>query len=130
MEEISANSEQFCELDVVLMTKTGQIIVFECKSGSMESDVGKSREYTAYVLGGVYGKPVFVSLLLHNEVMYKELLELDMKETCKETQGEINLLDNYKNMKEAINSAMRAGMDICCMDTMKSDLKRVFQFLL
>lgn len=130
MEEISNNSEQFCELDVVLMTKTGQIIVFECKSGSMESDVGKSREYTAYVLGGVYGKPVFVSLLLHNEVMYKELLELDMKETCKETKGEINLLDNYKNMKDAINSAMRVGMDICCMDTMKSDLKRTFQFLL
>lgn len=51
------------ELDIVLLSNTGKIINFECKSGSMKSDNAKSHNYTTYRLGGVFGMPILLSPL-------------------------------------------------------------------
>lgn len=55
------------ELDIVLLTDTGKIINFECKSGGMKGDNAKSHNYTTYRLAGVFGMPVLLSPLYENE---------------------------------------------------------------
>lgn len=116
---------QFCELDAVLLSKSGQLIVFECKSGSMESEVAKAREYTAYVLGGVYGKPVLVTPLTADEI--KKLVGESEKE---ERKNKKDKKDEYKYILKSIRAAGRAGLDICCIDTMKQDIKDKFEYVL
>ena len=112
---------QFCELDAVLLSKSGQLIVFECKSGSMESEVAKAREYTAYVLGGVYGKPVLVTPLTSEEI--KKLVGKLGKKEEKED-------DEYKYILQAIRAAGRSGLDVCCINTMEQDIKDKFEYVL
>lgn len=105
--------DSFCQLDMVLLMKSGQIVVFECKSGGMDSATGKAREYTAYELGGVYGKPVLVT----------PYLEADIDQA---------IYDKYKDLKptKTLEAACRAGLDVCCLDTMRKDLEQIFQDLL
>ncbi len=55
------NSRTTDEFDTMILTKTGQLIVFECKSGSMDGDVAKSTKYSTYAIGGVYGAPILVT---------------------------------------------------------------------
>lgn len=101
--------DAFCQLDLVLLLKSGQIVCFECKSGNMESDNGKAREYTAYVLGGVYGKPVLITPLRNSDF-------------CCDAQKL-----EYKNIIRAINAANRAGLDICWLDCLAEDIKKIFE---
>ena len=49
------------EFDIALLTRTGQLIIIECKSGKMSGDVGKSTKYSTYAAAGVYGLPVLVT---------------------------------------------------------------------
>lgn len=63
-----SGSRNFCQLDLMLLLKSGQVVVFECKSGNMDSVNAKSREFTAYALSGVYGKPVLVVPLLSQDI--------------------------------------------------------------
>lgn len=56
------------ELDIVLLTDTGKIINFECKSGGMKGDNAKSHNYTTYRLAGVFGMPVLLSPLYETEI--------------------------------------------------------------
>lgn len=61
-------NNEFCEFDVLLVTTSGQIVFFECKSGKMKSENAKARNYTAYAVGGVYGKPILITPLLQEEI--------------------------------------------------------------
>ncbi len=56
------------ELDIAVLTKTGQLVVFEVKSGDMSGDVAKSTKYTTYAIAGVYGKPVLLTPLLESQL--------------------------------------------------------------
>ncbi len=56
------------ELDIAVLTKTGQLVVFEVKSGDMSGDVAKSTKYTTYAIAGVYGKPVLLMPLLKSQL--------------------------------------------------------------
>lgn len=56
------------ELDIAVLTKTGQLVVFEVKSGDMSGDVAKSTKYTTYAIAGVYGKPVLLTPLLKDQL--------------------------------------------------------------
>ncbi|MCS6930250.1 MAG: hypothetical protein NZM43_12245 [Saprospiraceae bacterium] len=56
------------ELDIVVLTRTGQLVVFEVKSGEMSGDVAKSTKYTTYAIAGVYGKPVLLTPLLKEQI--------------------------------------------------------------
>lgn len=55
------------EIDIALLTDTGKIINFECKSGGMEGDNAKSTKYTTYRLSGVFGMPILMSPLYKDE---------------------------------------------------------------
>ncbi|MCB0556730.1 MAG: hypothetical protein KDD02_24505, partial [Phaeodactylibacter sp.] len=59
--------EQIDEIDIAILTKTGQLVVFEVKSGDMSGDVAKSTKYTTYAIAGVYGKPVLLTALLKHQ---------------------------------------------------------------
>lgn len=61
------NKKQTDEIDIILLTKTGQLVVFEAKSGSMSGDEAKSTHYTTYAIAGVYGKPVLLTALLRDQ---------------------------------------------------------------
>jgi hypothetical protein len=60
--------KQIDEFDIIILTKQGQIINFECKSGMMDSDVAKSTKYSTYAIAGVYGLPILITPLLGNEL--------------------------------------------------------------
>lgn len=55
------DNSQIDEFDILLLTKSGQIINFECKSGGMSGDNAKSTKYSTYAIAGVYGLPILIS---------------------------------------------------------------------
>jgi len=91
------------EFDVILMNKYGQITIFEAKSGIMSGDVAKSTKYSTYAVGGVYGMPILITPL---------------------TAGEINQGDFFNdNIKKAIYSAKRAGLEVWGVDEITERIK-------
>lgn len=62
------NNTQIDEFDVLLLTKNGKLMVFECKSGSMHRDIAKSTNYSTYAVSGVYGLPILITPLLQAEI--------------------------------------------------------------
>jgi hypothetical protein len=87
------------EFDILLLTKTGQLYNFECKSGGMSGDVAKSTKYSTYAIAGVYGKPILITPLIQTEI-----------------DSYTNLSDEYKYIKSAIRSAKRATLEVWGID--------------
>lgn len=111
--EVNEKNEngKFCEFDVVLLTKTGQIVIFECKTGLVKSEVTKSRMYTAYAAGGVYGMPILIP----------PYLSYDNKREVQ--QGEKGV---WKKMKDTRNAALRSQMPVWHLDEIEEKLKDLF----
>lgn len=65
------------ELDIALLSSTGKLINFECKTGGMEGDNAKSHNYTTYRLSGVFGMPILISPLLDTEIDNKKIEKFD-----------------------------------------------------
>lgn len=89
------------ELDIVVLTKTGQLVVFEVKSGDMSGDVAKSTKYTAYAIAGVYGKPVLLTPLLKSQLSDLVKLSDDWA---------------YRASASAAHAAHRAQLPILALD--------------
>ena len=105
------------EFDIALLTKNGKFMIFECKSGSMKGDVAKSTKYSTYAVSGVYGLPILITPLL-----YKEIEALRKKTLPQEYQY---LKDNlYKNIRQSINSAIRAGLEVWGLDKIEEKIKK------
>lgn len=96
-----AGKKQIDELDIAILTKTGQFAVFEAKSGDMESDVAKSTKYTTYAIAGVYGKPILLTPLLKDQIMILDDLNTD---------------PIYKASASAVRAARRAQLPIIALD--------------
>lgn len=111
----NSNSDRFCQLDMVLLLNSGQMVVFECKSGGMDSTNAKAREYTAYALGGVYGKPVLVTPILKSDFKNNTI-----------SLGDKYDKDIYDNIVKALRAAERAGLDVCYLDSLDEDIKHIF----
>lgn len=109
---IAYGRDNFCEFDIVLLMQTGQMVVFECKSGTMESNNAKAREYTTYAIGGVYGKPVLITPLDKDEVK-------NIKHIKKSN-------DTYKYIYEAIGAAERANLEIYGLDEIGKKIEQLF----
>jgi hypothetical protein len=87
------------EFDILLLTKTGQLINFECKSGSMSGDNAKSTNYSTYAISGVYGLPILIT-------------------------PQIDKIDKInKNITTAVNAAERANLDIWYLEEIEEKLK-------
>lgn len=101
------NEEQIDELDMVLLTKSGQFVIFECKSGTMSGDNAKSNKYTTYAIGSVYGKPILITPFT--------------KSLLKNIPHRV-----YDPIKTAIKSAERAKMEVWGIDEISARLKNLF----
>lgn len=112
---LKGKEDKFCEFDVVLLTKTGQAVIFECKSGVIDSDVAKSRMYTAYAAGGVYGTPILIPAYLS----YDETFVDNAGKTRKD-------LTVWGKMKITRDAALRSQMDVWFLDKMEEQLEDLF----
>ena len=120
--EDRTSEKEIDEFDIALLTKNGKFMIFECKSGGMEGDVAKSTNYSTYAVSGVYGKPILITPLLQ-----KEIEAIRKKSTLSEKyKDEFEYLqdDLYKTIRQAINSAIRAGLDVWGLDKIEDKLKK------
>lgn len=93
------------ELDIALLTDTGKIINFECKSGGMKGDNAKSNKYTTYRLAGMFGMPVLLSPLYRSETRDKNI--------------------EFKSQLQAVNAAEMAELEVITIDEInETRLKR------
>ena len=124
------NLRELGEFDVVLLTKNGQVIISECKSGIMKSDNAKGRHYTAYAVGGVYGKPILITPLLSHELrnikdfIKKNKLNKDEK-FSKDTLGN----EIYVEIIKALKAAARANIEVWSIDEIEEKLKDLYKWL-
>lgn len=97
------------EFDIAILTKTGQLIIIECKSGEMSGDVAKSTKYSTYAAAGVYGKPILVTPLKKSE---KQKLE------------DAAISDEvFDSIKSAIYSANRATLEVWGIDEITTKIE-------
>jgi hypothetical protein len=61
IKENSDSTNPEAEYDIVLVTKTGRLIMIEVKSGTISGDTAKSKDYGAYQKSGPYGKSLIVT---------------------------------------------------------------------
>ncbi len=104
------NNTQIDEFDVLLLTKNGKLIVFECKSGSMHPDIAKSTKYSTYAVSGVYGLPILITPLLQSEIPPKGTFQ--------------NLGDTYSDIKASASSALRAGLEVWGIDEIATKIEK------
>jgi len=108
-----------------LLTKNGKFMIFECKSGGMDGDVAKSTKYSTYAVSGVYGLPILITPLLGDEIKAirkKSTLSEDYSDDYKYLHNEL-----YKNIRQAINSAIRAGLEVWGLDDIEKNLKKYIE---
>jgi len=116
------SEKEIDEFDIALLTKNGKFMIFECKSGGMGGDVAKSTKYSTYAVSGVYGKPILITPLLE-----KEIIAIRRKSTLSQNyKDEFEYLkdDLYKTIRQAINSAIRAGLEVWGLDEIEEKLKK------
>lgn len=117
------NTRELCEFDIVLLSKSGQVVIFECKSGTMSSDVGKSRQYTGYAAAGVYGKPILITPLLKDD--RKHVYEkFEKKYTNNKITSDIEC---DSAVIEALCAAARANMEVWGIDEIGEKLKELYR---
>ncbi|MFW0884737.1 hypothetical protein ACMCNP_06810 [Candidatus Acidulodesulfobacterium sp. H_13] len=100
-----ANNRQIDELDIVLATSSGKLIIFELKTGSMSSDVAKSTKYSTYAVSGIYGLPILIVPLKENEI--KEIVGNE---------------DTTKVLRSTISAAKRATLKVWGIDKLEEYL--------
>lgn len=99
------------EIDIALLTDTGKMIFFECKSGGMNGDNAKSTKYTTYRLSGVFGMPILLTPLFNSEISDKENKE------------------NLKKCYEALRSAETAELMNIPFDKLNKDsIEKIVKF--
>ncbi|MCD2348052.1 hypothetical protein [Clostridium guangxiense] len=99
------------ELDVVLLTDTGKVVNFECKSGGMKGDNAKSNKYTTYRLAGVFGMPILLSPLYRCEIQNKESLN-----------------DELKKQSQAVREAEAVELNVIAIDEISEEkIKRLLE---
>jgi hypothetical protein len=117
--ENRTNEKEIDEFDIALLTKNGKFMIFECKSGGMDGDVAKSTKYSTYAVSGVYGKPILITPLLE-----KEIEEIRKESHLKDSSFEYLKDDLYKTIRQAINSAIRAGLEVWGIDEIATKLEK------
>ncbi|MBU3127897.1 hypothetical protein [Clostridium tagluense] len=110
--KIHTNKSIIDELDIVLLTDTGKIINFECKSGSMDGNNAKSHNYTTYRLAGVFGMPIVLSPLYENE----------NKKTKENFERE-----ELKKQLEVLAAAESAELEVWAIDNIEDKLKELIK---
>ncbi|MBD3840093.1 MAG: hypothetical protein IE878_06900, partial [Epsilonproteobacteria bacterium] len=116
------DEKEIDEFDIALLTKNGKFMIFECKSGGMKGDVAKSTKYSTYAVSGVYGKPILITPLLEDEI-----IAIRKKSHLSDNAFEYLKGDLYKTIRQAINSAVRANLDVWGLDNIKENLEKYIE---
>lgn len=95
------SNEIIDEFDIMILTKYGQVLNFECKSGGMTGDVAKSTNYSTYAISGVYGLPTLITPMV------------------KEDSNKIN-----EKITKAIAAAERAKLSVWYLDEISTKLEK------
>lgn len=120
--EDRTSEKEIDEFDIALLTKNGKFMIFECKSGGMDGDVAKSNKYSTYAVSGVYGKPILITPLLE-----KEIEAIRKKSHLSDNVFEYLKGDLYTTIRQAINSAIRANLDVWGLDKIKENLEKYIE---
>lgn len=124
-------TSELCEFDIVLLSKSGQVVIFECKSGTMSSDVGKARQYTGYAASGVYRKPILITPLLKKH-------RIDICNAFKTNKDNSNLKADKNDgifsqpgkfdgaVLEAFRAAARANLEVWGIDEIGEKLNELY----
>ena len=107
------SSKSLFEFDIVLLSKSGQMVIFECKSGAMSGETAKARKYSVYAVGGVYGKPIIITPLLQEQI---DNIDCKVEDRGKELE----------TIEAAIKSAKRAEMEVWGIDQISVKLEQLF----
>lgn len=121
-DEDKADEYHIDEFDIALLTKNGKFMIFECKSGGMDGDVAKSTKYSTYAVSGVYGKPILITPLLE-----KEIEEIRKESRLNDDKFKYLKDDLYKTIKQAINSAIRADLEVWGLDKIATKLEKYIE---
>ncbi|WMX17571.1 hypothetical protein [Aureispira sp. CCB-E] len=99
------SNEIIDEFDIIILTKHGQILNFECKSGKMTGDVAKSTNYSTYAISGVYGLPILITPMVKedsNKINDKITKAIAAAERAKLPVWHLNEIAN--KLKEHLNN--------------------------
>lgn len=107
----------YCQFDVVLLARTGQPIIFECKSSAISSDTAKARMYTSYAVSGVYGTPILVPPFLNED--YDEIKKALIQEKT-----------IWSKMKSLYNAAKISGIRLWHLDEIEENIKTLYNEIL
>lgn len=107
----NARGKNFAEFDIALLDKNGKMIVFECKSGSMNHTVSKSRSFSVYKVNGVYGLPI-LTIPIRNE------------ESINKLKSNSKIKKYMEKMKYTIDAAKRSHLDIWYMEDIEKQLEK------
>lgn len=101
---LETNDSKFVdEFDISILTKSGQLIIFECKSGGFTGDNIKSHHYSTYAVSGVYGTPILMIPITKKLIKFNE--------------------EKYiKDCDKKINAAKKAKVEFWRMDDLEDNL--------
>lgn len=113
------------EFDILMVTKKGKVIMFECKSGGMTGDNAKSHNYSTYAIAGVYGTPILICpLIKYDFIKDKEEYLTKTNNALDKSSPKLNS-DTYKYVKQAIKSAEKVNLKICYVDELANNIKNL-----
>lgn len=113
------------EFDILIVTKKGKVIMLECKSGGMTGDNAKSHNYSIYAVAGVYGSPILICPIKEQDVKKIEKFNTRVKKMDKEICREN--IDVYEHVRSAIYAADKANLNICYIDEIADDIKKIIK---
>lgn len=134
-------STQKDEIDIILLTNTGKVINFECKSGGMDSNNAKSTKYTTYRLSGVFGMPILMSPLYISEVT--SFNDIYYKKTKRETNNTLKGMEKFgiddqisdfdyrllSNCYSALRAAQAAELKVITIDKIEEEVEALLKNL-
>jgi hypothetical protein len=126
------------QFDSVMLLKSGKLIIFECKSGSVDTDAHKSHRYSTYAASGVFGLPILILPILEKE---KEILKKYNKKSLPEEYAymkkeqrkvidkfKINVWDNiFSKFRSALIKAEHANLEVWGLDEIETKLQDLLE---
>lgn len=121
-QDTSGKEDKIDQFDLLILTKSGKIVMLECKSGSMGGDNAKSHNYSTYAISGVYGTPTIICPI--NESDISEEFHLKYSSVYKKdiTVDNKKIEDINKYIISARKSAERANLQVISIDEIESQL--------
>lgn len=121
-QDTSVKEDNIDQFDLLILIKSGKMVMLECKSGSMGGDNAKSHNYSTYAISGVYGTPTIICPINksdRSEEFHLKYSSVDKKDTTVDNK---KIEDINKYIISARKSAERANLQVMSIDEIESQL--------